>query len=312
MHMNCVMNGNLVNGKQLRRYPSLTIKTPSEMWNEPTDNEYFSSFNINDYMSGDNNVSNVTTGFNLECLTGSGGNTGSTGVFNAASTYSATTSGVSSSSSLTTTSLDDGLLVGIEAITDFLNKNSNNCTNLFEDLPDLEDLMSLVTFDSSSTNSSNTASSNASGIGGVMPVQRHVSVPTSALQETLVERNTSSSNNTSESIFASSNSSNDVECVSVDVDASLLIKNNNNQIDHNANSISNYYDYNDMDSLVAEENMIDAANISSGGDIMNGIQMNPNSERVSRSAPPSPNAAQKKKQRPTSNLAWYKRVFDII
>ncbi|CAF0760906.1 unnamed protein product [Brachionus calyciflorus] len=198
-HMNNAVNnqGNYAN--KLRRYPSLTLKTnPSDF------------FNLNEYHG---------VNYNHEC-------------YNQNVSYSSTTSGVSSSSSLTATSQDDGLFLGVDAITDFLSKNSVN-TSFLDDLPDLEDLMSLVTFETSSCISASSGLTHAS-------VHSAPPGPQSLLP--------------------------------------------------------NLFEYTDLNSLVIDENL--NCNLSPCIDEMN-------SERTTRSAPPSP-TQQRKKQRPTTNLPWNK------
>ncbi|RNA20212.1 hypothetical protein BpHYR1_019538 [Brachionus plicatilis] len=132
-------NQTCINNQKLKRYPSLTFIT------SPPAEQEFSNFNINDFLS------NSTQNTYQYANSGHAQN----------ASYSSTTSGVSSSSSLTTTSQDDGLFLGVDAITDFLSKNSVN-TDFLDDLPDLEDLMSLVTFETSSCISSSSALTNSS------------------------------------------------------------------------------------------------------------------------------------------------------
>lgn len=132
-------NQTTLNNQRLKRYPSFTFLT------SPPAEQEFSNFNLNDFLSSSsqNNNQYVSSGHGQNV------------------SYSSTTSGVSSSSSLTTTSQDDGLFLGVDAITDFLSKNSVN-TDFLDDLPDLEDLMSLVTFETSSCISSSSALTNSS------------------------------------------------------------------------------------------------------------------------------------------------------
>jgi hypothetical protein len=290
---------------RIRRYPSLTFKTPSDPCNNPPENEYFSTFNISDLMNG--NVGHSAAAQFSHVV--DAGN--SSGVFNAASTYSATTSGVSSSSSLTTTSLDDGLLVGIEALRnfDFMNNNSSN----FEKLPDLEDLMSLVTFDSATASSDGSSTSNMV-VGGNGSGVRHGSAPAAAIEEALIavahqhqQQNNSQSgsslrqhmygNNSSQAHSQPLMSGNDSNCNNENNNGS-----NNSQAIMGMNSMSSYFEYSEMDSLAADNTMTGAT--MGGNDMTIGDSPSNGSERVSRSAPPSPTMEQKKKQKPTSNLQW--------
>lgn len=148
-------NQTTINNQRLKRYPSLTFLS-----SPPAEQEY-SNFNLNDFLS------TSTQNHNQYLNSGNGQNI----------SYSSTTSGVSSSSSLTTTSQDDGLFLGVDAITDFLSKNSVN-PDFLEDLPDLEDLMSLVTFETSSCISSSSALTHSSAQsappGGLKPLDHHL------------------------------------------------------------------------------------------------------------------------------------------
>jgi hypothetical protein len=156
--------------KQIRRHPSLSYKTSMSECHEENE-DYFSNFNLTDYLNA-NNTNSMSNNFNNDQF-GNGLNTNGLNLSNNynsnpngmsidncssnnlnMSSSGSTTSGVSSLA--TTNATDDGLFLGIDAINDFLSK-SGTYSDLFEDLPDLEDLMSLVTFETSSSVSTSSA-----------------------------------------------------------------------------------------------------------------------------------------------------------
>jgi hypothetical protein len=317
--------------KMMRRYPSCTFKTPSDpCHNEPAENEYFSSFNVGDLGNGGGgggSMSNVMNEFGHHhhhhhasvADSGVGGSTvTSGGVFNAASTYSATTSGVSSSTSLTTTSLDDGLLVGID---------------LFDEhLPDLEDLMSLVTFDSGAAavaasqttavdaasnfvcSSSSSSSSSSNGGGG--SVLRHSSAPAAAIEEALIavahqHQSTSSTiPSVPDSLSIKQQPHQQMQMYRTDGGGGMIINSNQTAMIDNAGGVgggmnsNSYFEYNDIESLVSEQTMTGSINMNANVMSIGESCSSNGSERVSRSAPPSPTIEQKKKQKNTVNLQW--------
>lgn len=287
----------LLNSNKIRRFPSLTFKTSlSECGND----QDFYNFNINDYL---NNQTNNTSCGNNTSFNNNNNNNNSNNVsfapnsneysnsFNTNHTqsYSTTTSGVSSSSSLTATSQDDGLFLGIDAITDFLNKNTATCSDLFDELPDLEDLMSLVTFESSSSVSSSSAPPHSVISSGNSSVQSAQSTTTSNHQ-----CNDLSMSNilTGNCVVACADSNHSARLTTSTLASSFI----------NCNPMSNLYDYGDMESLMIDQHLTSNLN----NNLTDGSL---NSERTTRSAPPSP-TPQRKKQRPT-NLPWHKPWFVV-
>jgi hypothetical protein len=175
---------------------------------------------------------------------------------------------------------DDGLLLGIDAITaDFLN-TCGDFSGIFENIPDPDDL-SLVTFETSSTSSS-TCSSSAGGNGK------------NAFSSTI--SSSSSSNGNQHSLpqphqllqYHSSYQQQPVQLKQTQCDINLP----------NTNPLSNFYEYCGFeDELVLIDK--DASNL------INNVCGETSTERTTRSAPPSP-TPQRKKQRPTGSSPWNK------
>lgn len=368
-------------GKLLRRYPSLTFK-PECFSNDSF--EYLSNYNVNmNDCFGSGNVCSSSSGVlngigsgNSSVLNQFSPNagpdtlmTGNNGMsvgnhhhhhhqghhnhhtgFNAAPTYSATTSGVSSSSSLATASIDDGLLVGMETINEFLmNKNAESTTcssSIFEGkmsriiylleiviiikiigLPDLEDLMSLVTF-SGSTSTNNSSNNNHT------VASRHSSAPESAIEATLmhhhhqhsvehlsdmhyIKKSPRPQQQLNEMSFFDQNQShntaneNNMHINSHYYDYEPIMANTNSHsgFQHTLNSENTSSETMMNIELVKGETISDCpvgmtGSMDPGCDNVDTMGGMGEEQRVSRSAPPSPTMAQKKKQRPATNLAW--------
>ena len=275
---------------QMRRHPSLSYhKTSISECNEEND-DFFSNFNIIDYLNSNSSSSSNNSNFNMYDSNNQNSNGNSLNLNDA--NHSSLTlnnnnnslqlSSSSGVSSYQNNSLDDGLFLGIDAITDFLSKNGSD---LFEDLPEIEDLMSLVTFETSSSASVSSAQSSIynNNNNNCSQLNNHVNVV-----QPIASQHHQNSQQPQNHQF--NHVKQQTHC-DLDLNVSLI----------NRNPLSNYYDYTDMNSLILDKNDANNENINSNE--ISGEQ------RITRSAPPSP-TPQRKKQRPTASLPWHKTWYN--
>ena len=122
---------------KIRRHPSLSYKNSMSECHEENE-DFFSN-----YLSNNGVINNLSSNdIEINGLNQLFEPNGSTKTQSATNFNSLNTSGVSS--------MDDGLCLGIDALTDFLSRGGT-CSDLFDDLPEIEDLMSLVTFETASS-----------------------------------------------------------------------------------------------------------------------------------------------------------------